>query len=227
MPLTTRAHPVQPVLRAGVASALCVVLCMLIAAGASAQVRTAFPAERGLSARDFPRVIELSPGVYGYEALREPGFTTVSLFVVGERGVPLADGQGDPAAMQRLLGAGVPRCAQRGDSRSAPPATAWAQRRASSGAGALGGVCDLDARRLAGDRRLAAGVRRGRMSERSSRARALRHRRWLGRRAREAPARRAPTREITPPRPPARSNENSAAPACARRRARGRRCSPP
>ena len=105
MALTTRAHPVQPVLRAGVASALCVVLCMLIAAGASAQVRTAFPAERGLSARDFPRVIELSPGVYGYEALREPGFTTVSLFVVGERGVLLADGQGDPAAMQRLLGA--------------------------------------------------------------------------------------------------------------------------
>lgn len=69
----------------------------------AAQPRTADLAERGVSAHDFPRVIPLAPRVFGYEDVREPGFTTVSLFVVGDSGVLLADGQGSPAATDRLL----------------------------------------------------------------------------------------------------------------------------
>ncbi len=72
---------------------------------ATAQVRTAVPAERGLSARDFPRIVPLGNGVYAYEALREPGFTTVSLIVVGRDGVLLADGQESVEATQALLDA--------------------------------------------------------------------------------------------------------------------------
>ncbi len=40
---------------------------------------------------------------YGYEEIRQPGFTTVSLFVVGNDGVLIADGQGSPAATQTML----------------------------------------------------------------------------------------------------------------------------
>src|SRR3546814_3437883 len=60
---------------------------------AHAQVRTAFPAERGLSIADFPRLVPVGEGVYAYEALRKPGFTTVSMIVVGSDGVLIADGQ--------------------------------------------------------------------------------------------------------------------------------------
>ncbi len=72
---------------------------------ASAQVRTADPAKRGLSLSQFPRTIKLADDVYGYEEIRQPGFTTVSLFVVGANGVLIADGQGSPAATETLLGA--------------------------------------------------------------------------------------------------------------------------
>jgi glyoxylase-like metal-dependent hydrolase (beta-lactamase superfamily II) len=78
-------------------------LLAFVSVCATAQVRTAFPAERGLKLSDFPRVIPLGPDVYAYEDIREPGFTTVSLFVVGANGVLIADGQGSPAAMQRLI----------------------------------------------------------------------------------------------------------------------------
>ncbi|MGH9200136.1 MAG: MBL fold metallo-hydrolase [Vicinamibacterales bacterium] len=74
-----------------------------LAAAASAQVRTAFPEKRGLKLTDFPRVVKLANNVYGYEEIRQPGFTTVSMFVVGNDGVLIADGQGSPAATQRLL----------------------------------------------------------------------------------------------------------------------------
>jgi cyclase len=79
------------------------VVLLAAAASAAAQPRTAFPAERGLALADFPRVVKLAENVYGYEAIREPGFTTVSLIVVGTEGVLLADGQGSPAATQTLL----------------------------------------------------------------------------------------------------------------------------
>ena len=52
----------------------------------SEQVRTADPAKRGLSLSQFPRTIKLADDVYGYEEIRQPGFTTVSLFVVGALG---------------------------------------------------------------------------------------------------------------------------------------------
>jgi cyclase len=67
------------------------------------QVRTAYPEKRGLKLSEFPRVIKLADNVYGYEEIRQPGFTTVSLFVVGNDGVLVADGQGSPAATQTML----------------------------------------------------------------------------------------------------------------------------
>lgn len=70
---------------------------------AGAQVRTAFPDKRGVALSEFPRVIELADGVYGYEEIRQPGFTTVSMFVVGANGVLVADGQGSPAATETML----------------------------------------------------------------------------------------------------------------------------
>jgi glyoxylase-like metal-dependent hydrolase (beta-lactamase superfamily II) len=67
------------------------------------QVRTADPAKRGVALAEFPRIIKLADNVYGYEEIRQPGFTTVSLFVVGRNGVLIADGQGSPAATQTML----------------------------------------------------------------------------------------------------------------------------
>ncbi len=54
----------------------------------------------------FPRVQQLADGVYSYEQLRTSGdetFTTVSLFVVTDDGVLVADGQGSTAETQRLV----------------------------------------------------------------------------------------------------------------------------
>jgi cyclase len=70
---------------------------------AAAQARTAFPDKRGVKLTDFPRTIQLADNVYGYEDIRQPGFTTVSLFVVGSDGVLIADGQGSPDATKRML----------------------------------------------------------------------------------------------------------------------------
>jgi glyoxylase-like metal-dependent hydrolase (beta-lactamase superfamily II) len=55
---------------------------------------------------DFPRVQELAEGVYSYEQLRSAGdelFTTVSLFVVTDEGVLVADGQGSPEETALLV----------------------------------------------------------------------------------------------------------------------------
>ena len=84
-------------------SVLSVALALSIAVPAVAQVRTAYPDKRGLKLSEFPRVIKLADNVYGYEEIRQPGFTTVSLFVVGNDGVLIADGQGSPAATQTML----------------------------------------------------------------------------------------------------------------------------
>lgn len=70
---------------------------------AGAQVRTADPAKRGLPLSSFPRTIKLAENIYGYEEIRQPGFTTVSLFVVGDDGVLVADGQGSPDATRTML----------------------------------------------------------------------------------------------------------------------------
>lgn len=69
----------------------------------AAQVRTAYPEKRGFTLSEFPRTIKLAENVYGYEEIRQPGFTTVSVFVVGTDGVLVADGQGSPAATQKML----------------------------------------------------------------------------------------------------------------------------
>ena len=69
------------------------------------QVRTAYPDKRGFKLSDFPRTIKLADNVYGYEEIRQPGFTTVSLFVVGNDGVLIADGQGSADATKKMLDA--------------------------------------------------------------------------------------------------------------------------
>lgn len=84
-------------------SAFSAALVLCVSASSAAQVRTAHPDKRGFRLSDFPRVIKLADNVYGYEDIRQPGFTTVSLFVVGTNGVLLADGQGSPAATRKLL----------------------------------------------------------------------------------------------------------------------------
>ena len=80
-------------------------LTLLSLAPSSAQVRTAYPEKRGVALSAFPRTIKLADNVYGYEDIRNPGFTTVSMFVVGNDGVLLADGQGSPDATRKLLDA--------------------------------------------------------------------------------------------------------------------------
>ena len=64
-------------------------------------------AKRGLKPSDFPRARQLAPGVYSYEALRagDPGgqMTTVSLIVISNDGVLVADGQGNVAQTQEMV----------------------------------------------------------------------------------------------------------------------------
>ena len=73
---------------------------------AEVPARTADPFQRGLTEADFPRVQELAPGVYSYEQLRAAGeelFTTVSMFVVTDEGVLVADGQGSFEETARMV----------------------------------------------------------------------------------------------------------------------------
>src|SRR5687768_3708370 len=84
-------------------SMLPVIVALFFVVPSLAQVRTAYPEKRGLKLSEFPRVIKLADNVYGYEEIRQPGFTTVSLFVVGNDGVLIADGQGSLAATQTML----------------------------------------------------------------------------------------------------------------------------
>jgi glyoxylase-like metal-dependent hydrolase (beta-lactamase superfamily II) len=89
-------------LRSALVVALALSVCCA-AAALEAQPRTADPAVRGVPLSAFPRLVPLGEGVYGYEEIRQPGFTTVSLIVVGRDGVLIADGQGSPAATQTML----------------------------------------------------------------------------------------------------------------------------
>jgi len=79
------------------------ILLASAATAALAQPRTADPIKRGLQLTDFPRFVKLANNVYGYEEIRSPGFTTVSLVVVGTKGVLIADGQGSVQATQTML----------------------------------------------------------------------------------------------------------------------------
>ena len=78
-------------------------LTVSFSALASAQERTAYPEKRGLKLTEFPRFVKLADNVYGYEEIRNPGFTTVSMVVIGSKGVLIADGQGSVAATQTML----------------------------------------------------------------------------------------------------------------------------
>lgn len=80
-------------------------VALVLAASSAAQVRTADPIKRGLARSEFPRTVKISDDVYGYEDFHSAGMTTVTLFVVGNDGVLIADGQGSPAATQKLLDA--------------------------------------------------------------------------------------------------------------------------
>jgi glyoxylase-like metal-dependent hydrolase (beta-lactamase superfamily II) len=86
-------------------SVLSVVLAFVCSVPSAAQVRTADPEKRGFKRADFPRTIKLAENVYGHEDLHSAGMPTVSLFVVGNDGVLLADGQGSPAATKKLVDA--------------------------------------------------------------------------------------------------------------------------
>jgi glyoxylase-like metal-dependent hydrolase (beta-lactamase superfamily II) len=78
--------------------AACLLGCLAIS-NTTAQVKTGDRAKRGLAQTDFPRAKQLAPGVFSYEALRngDPGgqMTTVSLIVITNDGVLVADGQGN------------------------------------------------------------------------------------------------------------------------------------
>jgi glyoxylase-like metal-dependent hydrolase (beta-lactamase superfamily II) len=82
-----------------VLAAAFVALCALTPKSVVAQtMNTGDPVKRGLTEKDFPRAKQLAPNIYSYEALRagDAGgkMTTVSLIVVTNDGVLVADGQG-------------------------------------------------------------------------------------------------------------------------------------
>ena len=75
-------------------------------ASRTGELATADPFARGYTHDDFPRVTRIAPDVYTWEQLRSAGdewFTTVSLFVVGDEGVLVADGQGTLTETTRLV----------------------------------------------------------------------------------------------------------------------------
>jgi glyoxylase-like metal-dependent hydrolase (beta-lactamase superfamily II) len=94
-----RPHPFQTV----VAVCAAATLAIGTASTLTAQTRTADPAVRGVPLSAFPRLVKLADNVYGYEEIRQPGFTTVSLIVIGTKGVLIADGQGSTQATQAML----------------------------------------------------------------------------------------------------------------------------
>src|SRR5438094_10466947 len=93
----------MPNLRMGLVAAFCITTL----ASAQAPAPTGDVAKRGLSAADFPRAKQLAPGIYSYEALRagDPGgqMTTVSLIVITNDGVLVADGQGNVAQTREMV----------------------------------------------------------------------------------------------------------------------------
>lgn len=88
-------------------AAVSVIALILPPTLAMAQPRTADPVARGFKESDFPRVVRIAENVYGYEDFHSSPdrMTTVSMWVVTNDGVLLADGQADPEKTQKLLDA--------------------------------------------------------------------------------------------------------------------------
>lgn len=89
-------------------ASLATALALTLAPAVRAQEqKTADVAKRGLKPTDFPRTKQLAPGVYSYEALRagDPGgqMTTVSLIVISNDGVLVADGQGNVEQAKEMV----------------------------------------------------------------------------------------------------------------------------
>src|SRR3954462_11628403 len=82
-------------------------VCASAASSGAQTTNTADVAKRGLTESAFPRARQLVPGVYSYEALRagDPGgkMTTVSLIVVTNDGVLVADGQGNATQTKEMV----------------------------------------------------------------------------------------------------------------------------
>ena len=64
---------------------------------------TALIAERGLTAADFPTLRSTTGGVYVWQDVHTLGFLTNNLVVVTADGVLVADGQGRPEAVRKLV----------------------------------------------------------------------------------------------------------------------------
>ena len=70
-------------------------------------VRTADPIKRGFKLSDFPRTVKVTERVYTYEDFHagDEKFTTTNMFLVGDDGVLVADGQGSVAETKGLVDA--------------------------------------------------------------------------------------------------------------------------
>jgi len=81
--------------------------CSAATALAQPVVRTADPIKRGFKLSDFPRTVKVSERVYTYEDFHagDEKFTTTNMFVVGDDGVLVADGQGSVAETKGLVDA--------------------------------------------------------------------------------------------------------------------------
>ena len=72
-------------------------------AGRGAEPQTALISERGLTAADFPTLRSTTGGAYVWQDVHTLGFLTNNLVVVTSDGVLVADGQGTPEAVRKLV----------------------------------------------------------------------------------------------------------------------------
>jgi len=71
--------------------------------GGDVVVPTALIAERGLTANDFPTMRSTTGNVYVWQDVHSLGFLTNNLIVITSDGVLVADGQGTPEAVKKLV----------------------------------------------------------------------------------------------------------------------------
>jgi cyclase len=73
--------------------------------GGDVLVPTALISERGLTANDFPTLRSTTGNVYVWQDVHTLGFLTNNLIVITSAGVLIADGQGSPEAVKKLVDA--------------------------------------------------------------------------------------------------------------------------